>query len=110
MKQYIVDELRPADYKRLRAYLGKAFAPAALDGIFRVPLDPALFSAVQKAHRDCQPYWFALELERQRLCCELLVRTDNRVKCDCMGYATERQRNWIMAVVDNIFTRLEIKT
>jgi hypothetical protein len=44
------------------------------------------------------------------LACELLVRTQNRVRCDCIGYATEEQFSWLIALIDDIFNRLQIIT
>ena len=43
-----------------------------------------------------------------RIVFELLVRTQNRVKCACMGYATEGQCTWLIRQMDEIFTQLEI--
>jgi len=42
------------------------------------------------------------------LACELLVRTKNRMRCDCIQYATANQRNWLIELIDNMFSRLEI--
>ena len=33
----------------------------------------------------------------------------NRMRCDCIRYATEKQRNWLIQWIDNIFNRLGIK-
>jgi hypothetical protein len=110
MKQYVVDELRPDDFRKLKAYLDKNFAAPGFDGLYWLPLDEAVYAHVQQSHHDCRPFYFALELTSQRLVCELLVRTNNRIRCDCIQYATESQRNWLMAVVDSFFDRLEIIT
>jgi hypothetical protein len=32
--------------------------------------------------------------------CEFLVRSPKRIRCDCIAYATEAQRNWLIDVVD----------
>jgi len=110
MKQYVIDELRPADHQMLKAYLEERFGPAALGSIYWVPLDGGLLTKVQAEHRQCQPYYFALELSRERVACELLVRTKNNVRCSCMAYATAKQRNWLIEMVDAIFSRLKIIT
>jgi hypothetical protein len=49
-------------------------------------------------------------LGADRLAAELLIRTRNRVRCDCIHYADERQRNWLVQTVDAIFEKLEIIT
>ena len=110
MKQYVVDELRPADYKALKKNLDERFGPAAMDGIYWIPVDADLLTETQRDHEDCRPHFFALDLDQQRLACELLVRTKNRMRCDCIQYATQNQRNWLIGIIDNIFHHLEIKT
>ena len=108
MKQYVIDELRPADYQLLKSYLHEHYGPAALGGIYWIPLGKDLLTDIQKAHRDCQPHCFAVDLGENRLVLELLVRTRNIMRCDCIGYATPAQRNWLIAFVDGIFNQLDI--
>jgi hypothetical protein len=97
MKQYVIDELRAADYQALKTYLNEQYGSAALDEI-------------QLAHTECRPQCFAVDLDDNRLACEFLVRSKSRVRCDCMDYATENQRNWLIGLIDSIFDRLQIKT
>ena len=110
MKQYVIDELRPDDYRRIKAFLDQKFGTSALDSIYWIPLEPRLYDDTQKAHKACQPYYFALDLEAGHLACELLVRTKNRVRCQCITYASAQQRNWLIDSVDAFFSKLEIKT
>ena len=110
MKQYVIDELRPADYEKIRAYLDENLDAFGVDGIYWMPLDQDIFSNVQAEHIECQPFYFAINLEPTVMACELLVRSKNTIRCNCIGYATEKQRNWFIQVVDAIFEKLEIKT
>ena len=110
MKQYVIDEIRPADFAKIKAHLDDAFGDSGVDGLYWVPIDPALFSAVQREHTDCAPFCMTLELGPDRLAGELLVRTRNRMRCDCIHYADERQRNWLIRMVDGIFDKLFIIT
>ncbi len=110
MKQYVVDELRPADHEALKTYLENHYGPVALGSIYWIPIDIELLTEVQAAHRQCQPHYFALDLLPDRLACVLLVRTKNSVRCSCMAYATQKQRDWLIELIDTIFNRLEIKT
>ena len=110
MKQYVIDELRPADYEKIRAYLDENLDASSVDGIYWIPLDQDILSNVQAEHIECQPFYFAINLEPTVMACELLVRSKNTIRCDCIGYATEKQRNWFILVVDAIFEKLEIKT
>jgi len=110
MKQYVIDELRPADYKALKTYLSEQYGSAALDGIYWIPIAPDMLTEIQLAHTECRPQCFAVDLDDNRLACEFLMRSKSRVRCDCMDYATENQRNWLIGLIDNIFDRLQIKT
>lgn len=110
MKQYVIDELRPEDYQKIKAYLDDNFSVAGFDGLYWLPLDEAAYEGVQAEHADCQPFYFALELTPERLACELLVRTNNRLKCKCIQYASTDQIDWLIRSVDAISDRLGIVT
>ena len=110
MKQYVIDELRPADYQKIKSYLDENFGSSPIDGIYWIPLDAEQHSEVQAEHKSCQPFYFAIDLEENLMACEFLVRTQARVRCDCISYATESQRNWFIGLVDRIFQDLDIKT
>ena len=108
MKQYLIDGLRPEDHVKLKAYLDDHYGPASLGSVYWVEIDPDLLSPVQKEHGACAPHVFALELDERFLACELLVRIKKNIKCDCMGYATRRQREWIMDTMDGVLDSLSI--
>lgn len=110
MKQYVIDELRPADYKTLKTYLDKRYGLPAMGGIYWIPLETDKLTDLQAKHTECRPQCFAVDLDDKRLVCELLVRSKNRMRCDCIHYATETQRNWLIGLIDGIFERLQIKT
>lgn len=102
MKQYVVDELRPLDYEKIQRALNDRFGPPEMGSLYWIPLATEQLSPLQHAHRDCRPFYFAVQLEAGSLACELLVRTRERVRCECMGYATGQQRDWLIALVDRI--------
>ena len=110
MKQYVIDELRPDDYKKLKKYLDENFKSSDMDGICWIPLEQENLTAIQEEHTECQPFYFAIELNPDVMACELLIRTKSRVRCDCIGYATEKQLSWLIRFVDGIFDKLEIIT
>ena len=108
MRQYVIDELRPQDYQVLKSHLDQAYGKPGMDGLYWIPLDPALQTEVQQDHTECQPFYFAWELEWTRLSCELLVRTRNRVRCQCIAMATCEQREWIIACADAMLEKLDL--
>ncbi|RJP92548.1 MAG: hypothetical protein C4518_06745 [Desulfobacteraceae bacterium] len=110
MKQYVIDELRPADQEKIKEYLDAHFGPADMGAIYWIPIEASVYNDTQTCHASCHPLYFALELSEAALTIELLVRTKNKIRCDCICYATEDQFLWLLRVVDAIFERLEIKT
>ena len=110
MKQYVIDELREADFKVLKTYLADHYGSSAMGGIYWIPIDDELLTDIQKAHVECRPHYVAVELDENRMACELLVRTKHRMRCDCIGYASQVQRNWLIALIDDIFHQLDILT
>lgn len=108
MKQYIIDEIRIYDYEKIKNHLDARLGPAELDNIYWLPLGPSLHTDIQAAHRECHPLYFALELNTDSIAAEFLVRTKNRVRCDCIGNATQAQAAWLIEFVDSVFEKLEI--
>jgi hypothetical protein len=110
MKQYVIDELRLDEHSKIRKYLDETYGPADMGEIYWVPLTAEVLTEIQLEHSDCQPFYFAIEVAEDRLAVEMLVRTKNRIRCACIGYASKEQRFWIMDVVDGIFEKLDIAT
>ena len=110
MKQYVIDQIRPQDYEKVKDYLDETFGDSGVDGLYWLPVDAALHAEIQNAHNACAPFFMALELAPDRLSGELLVRTRSRMRCDCIRYADQRQRDWLIRTVDAIFDRLGIIT
>jgi hypothetical protein len=110
MKQYVIDELRPEDHKKIQTYLKEKFGSSSVGDIFWIPIDKEMLTSIQAEHVECQPFYFALDLEPNLLACEFLVRTKSNVRCNCMDYATQDQRNWLISKVDSIFSELNIIT
>ena len=108
MKQYVIDELRYADYEALQQYFQSHFSPSGLDGLYWIPVDADILSDIQRSHADCHPHYFAVELQPERLSCEFLVRTAARVRCNCIAYADQRQREWLLQVIDAVLEKLAI--
>ena len=108
MKQYVVDQLRYVDYESIKGYLDHRFGPASMGGVYWVPVDPGLLSPTQSRHVECRPFFAAVELQTDRLSMELLVRTQNHIRCECIAYATDDQRNWLIRLVDDMLAQLEI--
>ena len=109
MKQYVIDELRPADYEKLKEFFHDHFDNSSVNSIYWLPVEPGLLTSEQSEHTDCHPLCFAIDLESSQITFELLLRSRNRMRCSCMGYATDTQRNWLIRYADAILEQLEIK-
>lgn len=110
MKQYVIDELRPQDYASIKAFMDENFNASEVGGIYWIPIDQDILTEIQADHFSCQPFYFAVDLEPNLIAFEMLIRTQKRMRCSCMGYATQRQRNWLIDFADSIFDQLGIKT
>ena len=108
MKQYVIDELRSQDQERIKNYLDEHFGPAEMGTIYWIPVDTSLYNPNQAAHHECHPLFFAVQLEEASLVAELLVRTKNKIRCDCIQYATDDQFLWLVRLLDAIFERLGV--
>lgn len=108
MKQYVIDELRPEDQQRIKDYLDAHFGPADMETLYWIPLEPSLYSKDQRRHEQCHPLYIVVQLTAASISVELLVRTKNRIRCDCIRYADQAQMKWAIDVVDAIFENLEI--
>ncbi len=108
MKQYCIDELRPGDYEKLKAYLDERYGPSQMEDLYWISLDNDLLDEVQTSHRGCQPFCFAVELRPTAISFELLIRTRNRVRCDCIRYANAEQRESIIRFADTMFETVKI--
>lgn len=103
MRQYVVDELRAEDHRKIKAFLDEKYGESPLLGVYRIPLDLSLLSDTQASHRDCQPFCFSIDLEPDRISFEFLIRSPKQLKCSCTAYATKAQREWIIQFADSIF-------
>ena len=110
MRQYRIDELRPGEYEKIKSYMDERFGSSALDDLYWVPLDESLLDDVQRTHTDCQPFYFAVELQQKSVSFELLIRAKNRVRCACIHYANWEQTTSIIGFADNMFESLGIMT
>ena len=109
MRQYLIDELRLEDYTKLQEHLQSNYKNSTgIQGIYWIELPEEILNPTQIDHKDCSPFYIAVDLEETFISFELLVRTRKSLKCECISYSNEMQRNWIIAKVDSIFNELNI--
>jgi len=110
VRQYLLDEIRRGDLPRLREYLNGHATPSSLEGVWWVDLAEDLLSPEQSAHPECRPFRFAVELGDDFVRFELLIRSEQTMRCSCIGYATRAQRDFILAFADRLVEELALKT
>ena len=110
MKQYVLDEISRPDIPRIKAYLDEHAQPSGLEGIWWVDLAEDQLTAVQRQNPDYHPFCFAVELGRNFVKFEFLIRSRQSLRCPFAGYADRRQREWIMDYAEEMVARLGLRT
>ncbi len=110
MRTYLIDELSPTKTGEIRKFLEEHAIRSSLNQIFWVRIPDDLLSEMQFQHNKCKPHVFALELGSDWVKLELFVRTLKSLRCDCPGYCTGQQRNFILNFADGMIAQLDIDT
>jgi len=110
MRQYLLDEISRDDLPRVRDYLNEHAKPSRLGDVWWVDLQEDLLSPLQFEHRDCRPYRFAVEVGDHFVRFELLIRSEQTMRCPCIGYATRSQREFILGFADRLVETLNLRT
>ena len=110
MRHYMLDEIARIDIPRVREYLNGHAIAASLPDIWWVDLPEDLLSPEQFEHRDCRPFRFAVELGEDFVRFELLIRSEQTMRCACIGYATRQQRDFILGYADRLVEDLALRT
>jgi hypothetical protein len=74
-----------------------------------VSLPPEFYSETQREHSECHPFYFAVNLAWSDVAFELLIRTRQVIRCSCIAYATQEQRDYIIHFADHMIEELKLK-
>ena len=110
MRSLLIDELSPKDVERLRTHLESVGRPSEIRGLYWITLPEDGLSPLQRAHRDCRPHRFAVELDDDWLKIEFLIRPAVGLRCPCCGMADPGQRSLILAWADGLIETLDLAT
>ena len=75
MKQYVIDQLRELDHEKILEFLKNNADASEFGDIFWVMLPEELYSDIQKEHKQCHPFCFAVDLSFNQADFELLTRS-----------------------------------
>lgn len=109
MRNYYIDEIAPANLKRITTHLQAQGMQGSLGGIYWLEMPYHLLTDEQAAHfQDCGPYVLTLECGLKWVNLELLVRGRSRLRCSCIAYTAPEQRAYAIETVDSLFKKLDI--
>ena len=109
MRQYRIDQLNREERDNIESYLKRTLQPGQVAGVFWIRVPQDLLCDAQRGHEACGPFFFAVELEADAVCFELLVRSQTNLHCSCIAYATEAQRNFVLRFVDKMLADEQIR-
>ena len=109
MKQYVIDQLRESDYVRIRDFLDENADGTSMEDLYWIDLPEELCSQVQRDHKACRPHYFAVSLTPGQVSFELLIRSREIIRCNCIAYASPDQRDYIIQYADRMLEQLELK-
>ncbi|MBW1974574.1 MAG: hypothetical protein JRI45_03260 [Deltaproteobacteria bacterium] len=109
MRQYVIDQLREDDYHKIKEYLDDKADTTGMEGLYWIDIPEELYTQIQKDHKACQPYYFAVNLTRRYIGFEWLIRSRKVIRCSCITYANRAQRDYIIDYADNMLNELNIR-
>ncbi|CCO24552.1 hypothetical protein [Maridesulfovibrio hydrothermalis] len=109
MRNYLLEDIYEEDLVKITDALKELGFAGPIEDIFYLPIPEHLLDDIQKEHFDeCGSYFMALEVLENGLKIELLVRAKGRIRCDCVRYATNAQRNYMLDYMDKFIADLKI--
>ncbi|MFZ5776320.1 MAG: hypothetical protein ACOY3Z_12625 [Thermodesulfobacteriota bacterium] len=109
MRQFVVDELSQEERDNLDSYLKRTLKAGGMEGMFWLEVPESLLGEAQQGHDACGPFFFGIELGRNRLIAEFLVRSQSNLHCSCISYATAAQRQHLLDFLDRMLAEERIK-
>lgn len=108
MRQYVIDELSKEERANIESYLKRTLKSGPVADLYWLEVPQDLLSGDQREHGDCGPFFFAIELEEESACFELLIRSQSNLHCSCIAYATSSQREFVLRFVDKMLDEEQI--
>ncbi len=109
MRQLLIDEIPRRQMEEIEVYLKEKTVSSAMERIFWLEIPERLLSPVQEGHKTCGPHYLAIETGKDFIKLEFLVRCRERLRCDCVQYATPRQETYLMDFAQALIQALDLK-
>ncbi|KUJ96979.1 MAG: Uncharacterized protein XD41_0058 [Desulfonauticus sp. 38_4375] len=109
MRSYYIEELNQQDMEKIKKSFKEKKLDNPLDNLYWLPLPQKFYTSEQKEHlSSCGPYYFPLELGKNWLKAELLIRASNKIRCQCITYATPEQREYLVQWINQLLAENQI--
>lgn len=105
----LIDGLSIEEQANIDSYLKRTVKSASIAGMFWLAVPDDLLGPAQLGHGDCGPFYFGIELGRNSVAFEFLVRSESNLHCSCICYATDAQRDHLLRFVDRMLKEEKIK-
>jgi hypothetical protein len=109
MRQIVIDELSPMELDNIDSYLKRSLKQGPMIGLYWLPLPPDLLSEAQQGHEEHGPFYLAVEVTRDKVTFELLVRSQTNLHCSCIAHASPAQRQFVLDFMDKMVTEEMIR-
>ena len=109
MRQLLIDDLSREELDNIESYLKRTLKPSLVNDVFWLALPDDLLGESQQGHSDCGPFYFGVELGRDSVSFELLVRSETNLHCSCISYANKDQRDFVFGFVDRLVDEEKIR-
>ncbi|MEE4242169.1 MAG: hypothetical protein V2I36_11940 [Desulfopila sp.] len=91
------------------SYLKRSLKPGPMIGLYWLEIPPDLLAAAQQEHKQCGPFYCGVEVEKEQVRFELLVRSNANLHCSCIAHATTAQRNFVLDFIDRMVEEEHIR-
>ena len=109
MRQLLIDDLSREERDNIDNYLKRTLKSSLVKDMFWLLLPDDLLGEAQQGHGDCGPFYFGVDLGKDTVSFELLVRSETNLHCSCICYATNAQRDFVLGFVDRLVDEEKIR-
>ncbi len=102
MRQFVIDELSPMELDNIDSYLKRTIKLGPMIGLYWIELPPDLLGEAQQGHEEHGPFHMGVEVTRNGVKFELLVRSLSNLHCTCIAHATPAQRQFVLDFIDHM--------
>lgn len=102
MRQIVIDELSPMEHDNIDSYLKRTLKQGPMIGLYWMELTSDLLSEAQQGHEEHGPFYLAVEVTRDGVKFELLVRSQTNLHCTCIAHTSPVQRQFVLDFMDKM--------